>query len=206
MPAQQDPVELIVAAWPRTAAAERAMHALRVALTPDLAGLHDAAALVVEGDGTTRVTDTRRDSGTIGGVLGAGLGLLTGGIGWMWLHGRRLGALSARAGDGGLAGGALRELGERTMPGSSVVLAVAVPACADWVEGALADRGGDVVRCVLPAPLATLLAAAPPLTFDPAAYQGDVVAFRTAAPVMRAVESVPAPRRAVAPARDAAAV
>lgn len=163
------------------------MHELRVALTPRLVGLYDAAALVVEGDGTTRVIDTRHGDGTIGGVLGAGLGLLTGGIGWMWLHGRRLGALAARAGDGGLAGGALRTLGERIMPGSSVVLAVAEPARADGVEGALADRGADLVRGVVPEPLARQLAAAPPLTFDPAAYKGDIVGFRAVAPVMRAV-------------------
>lgn len=195
---QHDPVELIVAAWPRTAAAERAMHGLRVVLTPSLVGLHDAAAVVVEGDGTTRVTDTQRDDGTIGGVLGAGLGLLTGGIGWMWLQGQRLGALAARAADGGLAGSALRELGERTLPGSSVVLAIARPGWADGVEGTLADQGADVVRSVVPALLGRRLTAAPPLTFDPDAHEGDVVAFRTAAPVMRAVESVPARRHAAA--------
>ena len=164
------------------------MHALRVTWTPALPGLVDAAALVVERDGTTRVTDTRHGGGVVGGVIAAGLGLLTGGIGWMWLHGPTLGPLAACAGEGGVPGSALRALGERTMPGSSVVLVVAEPARAAAVEDALAGQGADVVRAGVPAHLAGRLAAVPPLAFDPSAVEGDVIAFRSTAPVMRAVE------------------
>lgn len=188
MSARQDPVELLVAAWPGSAAAERAMHALRVTWTPALPGLVDAAALVVERDGTTRVTDTHYGGGVVGGVLATGLGLLTGGIGWMWLHGPTLGPLVVRAGEGGLPGSALRALGERTMPGSSVVLVVAEPARSGEIEGALAGQGAEVVRAVVPAHLAGQLATMPPLAFHPSTVDGDVVAVRSTAAVMRAVE------------------
>lgn len=190
MPARPEPLELVAAAWPGTGAAERAMHRFRVTLTPDLVGLTDAATLVVERDGTLRVTDTRHGGGVLGGVLGAGLGLLTGGIGWMWLHGPTLGPLVTRAVAGGLLGGALRALGERTTPGSSALLAVAEPTWATGIERALAEDGADLVRFVVPAHVAGRLEAAPPLAFDPAEHEGSVVAFRSTAPVMRVVDAV----------------
>ena len=82
----------------------------------------------------------------VGGLLGAGLGLITGGVGWLLLGGGAVGALAAKARDGGLSDARLKELGERMTPNSSAIVAVVELTWVADVEREFAAVGADVVR------------------------------------------------------------
>ena len=117
-----------MAAWPDPDAAGQALRELKQAKREHLIGILDVATLVVDDEGKLRIKDTKdRGAGegaVIGGVLGAALGLIIGGLGWLLVGGGVIGALAARARDGGLPDARLRELGDRMTPNSSAIVAV----------------------------------------------------------------------------------
>jgi uncharacterized membrane protein len=185
-------LRLVVGVWSEGAAAERALHRLRTA-DPD--GLVGAVTLVVDQDGdllTTDVQDAGSDEeGGVGALLGACLGSLTGGIGWLALDSGATGALAQEARRAGLRVDRLRDLGERMGRGSSALVAVVGE-----------SRGDDVVRTLL-----ALGALTVPETLDddllaglsarragrlPVGAVGDVIAIRSSAVVMRALDGAAA--------------
>jgi uncharacterized membrane protein len=180
------PVELLVAAWPDATAAGAALAELRAAKKEHLIGIVEAATVVVDADGKLRITDTK-DMGpgrgaVIGGVLGAGLGLVTGGVGWLLLGGGAIGALAAKARDGGLPDDRLRALGERMTPNSSAIVAVVELTWVADVERELASVGAEVVREGLEQDLVAQLSAGSAVAYSATEVDDDVVAARSVVP------------------------
>jgi uncharacterized membrane protein len=195
MSAPQAPVELLVAAWPDATAAGAALEELRAAKKEHLIGIVQAATVVVDADGKLRITDTK-DMGpgrgaVVGGLLGAGLGLITGGVGWLLLGGGAVGALAAKARDGGLPDDRLRELGERMTPNSSAIVAVVELTWVADVEREFAAVGADVVRESVEEDLATQLSAGSAVAYSTTEVEDDVVATRTVVPGARADSGTP---------------
>ncbi|MGZ4537478.1 MAG: DUF1269 domain-containing protein [Blastococcus sp.] len=193
MSAQHGPVELLVAAWPDAATAGNALDELRAARRQHLIGIRQAATLVVDADGRLRITDTKDMTpgrgAVIGGVLGAGLGLVTGGVGWLLLGGSAIGALAAKARDGGLPDDRLRELGERMTPNSSAIVAVVELTWVADVEREFAELGADIVREALEQDLLEQLDAGAAVAYSATEVDGDVIAARAVVPAQRAGET-----------------
>jgi uncharacterized membrane protein len=190
MSGPQAPVELLVAAWPDATAAGAALEELRAAKKEHLIGIVQAATVVVDADGKLRITDTK-DMGPgkgaiVGGVLGAGLGLITGGVGWLLLGGGAIGALAAKARDGGLSNERLRELGERMTPNSSAIVAVVELTWVADVEREFASVGADVVRESVEEDLVAQLSNGSVVSYSASEVDGDVVAARSVVPGDRA--------------------
>jgi len=180
------PLEYIVAAWPDAEAAGQAMDELKQAKKDHLVGIVDLATIVVDADGKMRLRDTK-DMGAgkgavVGGVLGAGLGLVTGGVGWLLMGGGALGALAARARDGGLSDDRLRAIGERMTPNSSAIVAVIEHTWVADLERAVAAAGADVVTQAIGDDIAEQLASGSSVSYNAADVDGDVVAARTSTP------------------------
>jgi uncharacterized membrane protein len=195
MSGPQVPVELLVAAWPDATAAGTALEELRTAKKEHLIGIVQAATVVVDADGKLRITDTK-DMGPgrgalVGGVLGAGLGLITGGVGWLLLGGSTIGALAAKARDGGLPDDRLRALGEGMAPNSSAIVAVVELTWVADVEREFASVGADVVREAVEQDLVAQLNAGTDVTYSAADVDGDVVAARSVVPGARAESGTP---------------
>ena len=190
MSGPQAPVELLVAAWPDASAAGEALEALEEAKKEHLVGIVQAATVVVDADGKLRIKDTKdmgpRKGAVVGGLLGAGLGLITGGVGWLLLGGGAVGALAAKARDGGLSDTRLRELGERMTPNSSAIVAVVELTWVADVEREFAAIGAAVVREAIEEDLVAQLNEGAAVSYDAAEAEGDVVATRTVVPGERA--------------------
>ena len=178
------PVALVVAAWPEPAAAVQALRETRGTGTAQDPRVVGAATLVVDRAGKLRITGPgTADPGAgtvVGGVLGAGLGLVTGGLGWLLWGGGAIGALAARARDGGGSDDRLRAFGARLTPGCSVIVVVAEQQLASDLERELDATGADVVREVVAGDLAASLDAGPRVVYRAAQVEGDVVATRPA--------------------------
>jgi uncharacterized membrane protein len=191
------PVELVVAAWPDAESAGEAMQELREAKKEHLIGIRDAATIVVDEDGKMRIRDTKDMGGgkgaVIGGVLGAGLGLITGGVGWLLLGGGAVGALAAKARDGGLPDERLKELGARMTPNSSAIVAVIEHRWVADFERDMEAQAADVVRAAVGNDLATQLSEGSAITYSAADVEGDVLATRETVPQPRPSEEA-APR------------
>lgn len=161
MGAEHGPVEILVAAWHDPDAAERVLRELREAEHEHLISVVDAATLVLDDEGALRITETKdigaRRGAVLGGLVGAGVGLLTGGVGWLLLGGGAVGALAARARDRGVHDQRLVAIGEQLTPGSSALVAeVELTAVAD-LEQQLSEAGAAVVREALEEELAAEL-------------------------------------------------
>jgi uncharacterized membrane protein len=186
MNAQHGPVELLVAAWPDPDAAGSALADLRAAKKQHLIGIFQAATLVVDADGKLRITDTKDMTAgrgaVLGGVLGAGLGLVTGGVGWLLLGGGAIGALAARARDGGLPDDRLKALGERMTPNSSAIVAIVELTWVADVEREFAALGADIVREAIEQDLVEQLSAGSAVAYGAADVGGEVVATRSVTP------------------------
>lgn len=180
------PLEYIVAAWPDAESAGQAMDELKQAKKDHLVGIVELATIVVDDDGKMHLTDVK-DMGpgkgaVVGGVLGAGLGLVTGGVGWLLMGGGALGALAARARDGGLPDDRLRAIGERMTPNSSAIVAVIEHKWAADLEREVAAAGADVVTEAIGDDIAEQLASGSSVSYNAAEVDGDVVASRTSTP------------------------
>jgi uncharacterized membrane protein len=142
-------------------------------------GIVDVALLVLDAEGTLRVTDTRNMSAgkgaVVGGLLGAAVGLVTGGVGWLLVGGGAVGALARKARDGGIPDDRLRTLGERLTPGSSAVVVVVEGEGVAQLERDLVEQGADVVREAVAEDVAAQL----DFYGEPVPAVGDVVAART---------------------------
>jgi len=161
---EQAELHLIIAAFDDEAGAEEALNRLKASQDEELIGIQAAVALHKDEKGQMHFTDVGLTpaKGAVGGVvLGAVVGILTGGTGLA------LGALGALV--GGLVGRKKREsrfpaervnqLAAALAPGSSTALIVMEPGWAVVVEERLGLLGADVLAADIPAGVAEQSAA-----------------------------------------------
>ncbi|HSR32745.1 MAG TPA: DUF1269 domain-containing protein [Anaerolineae bacterium] len=152
-------LHLIVAAFNQEDRAEEALKTLKESRDEKLVGIQAAVTLHKDGEGQIHFKDAGLTpaKGAVGGVvLGAVVGVLTGGTGLA------LGALGALV--GGLVGRKKRDsrfqtdrinqLAASLPPGSSAILVVMEPGWAVVLEEELALLGADVLSADIPADLA----------------------------------------------------
>src|SRR5262245_39682856 len=94
---REEPIQVIVAAFPTEQGAKEALHDLDEAKKQGVIGIKDAAVLMRDQDQKLHITETA-DKGfgrgaAIGGVAGAAVGILAGPIGWAALGGAAVGGL-----------------------------------------------------------------------------------------------------------------
>ncbi|SOC49577.1 Uncharacterized membrane protein [Blastococcus aggregatus] len=180
------PVDLVVVAWSEEAAAERAVHELRVTGMPGILGM---LALAVTVDGELRTREAQGRVGAVGAVLDAGLGLMTSGIGWLPLDGAAA-ARADEARDGGVRGDGLRALGERMARRSSVLLVVVVDGRGVTVSQGCAGLPLTSDRTAIDPGLLTRWATPRARVPAPRPPVDSPVAIRTSGAVMRLRDSV----------------
>lgn len=195
MDVEPAPVAVVAGVWPESAAAERALHAFRADGWVASARIHGAATLVVDQAGDLSTTDVagRAGEGAVGGLLGATLGLLTSGIGWLSVDTAAIDSLAGEARRGGLRDGRLLRLGEQVSRRWSALVAVVQRSSLDVAVLELETTGAETVsEPVDDALLARLSDGAP--AWPGRADLGTVIAMRSGAVVLRELESTPAAR------------
>lgn len=177
------PVQIVVAAFPNETEAKAVYKDLKQSQKDGLIRIENAAVLTKNTDGKLHVKDIHDMSGgkgaVIGGVLGAGLGLLAGPVGWMALGGAVVGGVMAKHADGGFNDARLAKLGEGLTPGSSAIVAVVEHTWVDDVEAALAEAGADAITAEISADIAARLAAGGSVTYTAVSTDEGVVTGRT---------------------------
>jgi uncharacterized membrane protein len=157
----QEPIEVIVAAFPTESGAKGALHDLDQAKKEGLISVKDAAVISRDENQKLHISETA-DKGfgrgaMIGGVAGAAVGLLAGPIGWAALGGAAVGGLAARLRDGGFPDQRLRQIGEGVRPGSSALVAVIEHVWLEDVERMLEEKGADIATEAVAADIAAQL-------------------------------------------------
>jgi len=145
---QEQPIEVIVAAFPTEQGAKEALHDLDEAKKQGIIGIKDAAVLSRDQEQKLHISESA-DKGfgrgaVIGGVAGAAVGILAGPIGWATLGGAAVGGLAAKLRDGGFPDERLRQMGEGVRPGSSALVAVIEHVWLKDVERMLQEKGADL--------------------------------------------------------------
>lgn len=176
--------ELVAAAWPDPRAADRVVGDLVGVGAPVRIDTLNAAALVLGHDGRLRIHGNDADPGgiTISGVLGAALGVLAGGPGWLILGGGILEHLAAAARDVGLAQRPLRDFGDTLRPGWSAVLAVVPPGSAEVLRRDLTLLAGTVTVQHVDAAVVQRTGLSPAIRYHAGDVGGDVIAARPGTP------------------------
>lgn len=155
----QDPVQLIVAAFNSPDRAGEVMAELKEGKKEGLIGIIDAAVVVKDADGKLHVTDAKRRSTrgfVTGGVVGGVVGLLAGPVGWVALGGGAIGALVGKM-RGAPLKAEMRDIGSALTPNSSAIVAVIEHTWVTKLEEALAAEGAYLVREALKADIAEQL-------------------------------------------------
>jgi uncharacterized membrane protein len=145
---QEQPIEVIVAAFPTEGGAKEALQDLDKAKKEGIIQIKDAAVLMRDQSQKLHISETA-DKGfgrgaAIGGVAGAAVGILAGPIGWATLGGAAVGGLAAKLKDGGFKDERLRQMGEGLTPGSSALVAVIEHIWLEEVERMLIEKGADL--------------------------------------------------------------
>jgi uncharacterized membrane protein len=158
---RDQPIEVIVAAFPSEEGAKNALHDLDEAKKQGVIGIKDAAVLTRDQEQKLHISESA-DKGfgrgaVIGGVAGAAVGLLAGPIGWATLGGAAIGGLAAKLRDGGFKDERLRQMGEGLRPGSSALVAVIEHVWLEDVERMLEEKGADLATEAVTADIAAQL-------------------------------------------------
>jgi uncharacterized membrane protein len=158
------PVQLLIAAFQDEGGASAALQMLKEAKKEKLVAIKDAAVLRKDAQGKLHVSETGDMTGTrggaIGAVVGAGLGILTGGAALAIAGiGAVAGGLAAKLRDSGFNDERLRKLGEGLKPGSSAIVAVIEHTWVKDMEEELRKAGADVVTEAIAADIAAQLEA-----------------------------------------------
>jgi uncharacterized membrane protein len=158
------PVQLIVAAFQDEGGASAALSMLKEAKKEKLVAIKDAAVLRKDAEGKLHVNEigdmTGTRGGAIGAVVGAGLGILTGGAALAAAGiGAVAGGLAAKLRDSGFNDQRLRKLGESLTPSSSAIVAVIEHTWVAELEEELRKAGAEVVREAIAADIAAQLEA-----------------------------------------------
>lgn len=157
-------IHLVVAAFDEEGAAEEALKTLKESRDEKLVGIQSALAVRKDTEGQIHFKDVglTPSKGALGGVvLGAAVGILTGGTGLA------LGALGALVGslvgkkkrDSRFPTGQINQLAASLTPGSSAVLIAMEPGWVVVLEKELEAMGADVLTASIPADLAEQLKA-----------------------------------------------
>jgi uncharacterized membrane protein len=158
------PVQLLIAAFQDEGGASAALQMLKEAKKEKLVAIKDAAVLRKDPQGKLHVNDIRDMTGTrgaaIGGVVGAGLGILTGGAALAIVGiGALAGGLAAKLRDSGFNDARLRKLGEGLTPGSSAIVAVIEHTWVADLQEEFQKAGAEVVTEAIAADIAAQLEA-----------------------------------------------
>jgi uncharacterized membrane protein len=158
------PVQLLIAAFQDEGGASAALQTLKEAKKEKLVAIKDAAVLRKDAQGKLHVSETGDMTGTrggaIGAVVGAGLGILTGGAALAIAGiGAVAGGLAAKLRDSGFNDERLRKLGEGLTPGSSAIVAVIEHTWVADMEQELRKAGAEVVTEAIAADIAAQLEA-----------------------------------------------
>ncbi|MGS0684874.1 hypothetical protein ACVBEQ_06945 [Nakamurella sp. GG22] len=142
----------------------------------------NVAALGLTPDGRLRIhRHGRTDQGVlISGVVGAALGILAGGPGWLLLGGGPLERLAAAAIGAGMESGPLRNFADRLPTGGSAVLAVAANDVATALHRELVVLDGEVTVQHIDAVVVRATGLSAAVRYDAADADGDVIAIRGA--------------------------
>lgn len=179
------PVEFIVAAFQDEKGAENALKELKSAKREKLIRIEAAAIVRRDEKDKLHVKEMREltgPKGALGGlVIGAAVGLLTGGAGLI------LGALGAGAGayagkkhDIGFSNERLQMIGDSLKPGSSAILAVIEHRWVEDLQADLEELGADVMTAALAADISEQLAEGRELGISVLADEGGLDAERIA--------------------------
>lgn len=157
-----DPVQLIVAAFEDENEAEKVLSALKEVKKEETIGIVAAVAMRKDLDGGIRYKDAGLTpaKGALGGVvLGAVVGILTGGAGLVLggLGGVLGGLVGKRKRDSHFSSGEINQIVAALPPGWSAVLAIVGQADAPALEQALEEMGGDIMSAEITAELASQL-------------------------------------------------
>jgi uncharacterized membrane protein len=158
------PVQLIVAAFQDENGADAALAQLKEAKKEKLVAIKDAAVLRKDAQGKLHVNEVGDMTGTrgagIGGVVGAALGIVTGGATLALVGiGAVAGGLAAKLRDSGFNDKNLRELGESLKPGSSAIITVIEHTWVAELEQELQKAGAKVLKEAVAADIAAQLEA-----------------------------------------------
>lgn len=159
------PVELVIAAFGDEEQAGVALKSLRELQRDEVVKILNAAVLVKNEKGRTRIRETQ-DVGAGGGavfgaIVGALVGLLGGPAGAVVgaVAGAATGGVAASQIDMGFAEDALAEFREAMLPGSSAIIALVYHEWVDKLVEALEDLGAELYRQALAAEIAEQIAA-----------------------------------------------
>jgi uncharacterized membrane protein len=144
------PIQLLVAAFQDEGGATAALESLKEAKKEKLIAIKDAAVLRKDSSGKLHVNEigdmTGTRGGAIGGVVGAGLGILTGGATLALAGvGALAGGLAAKLRDSGFKDDRLKQLGGSLKPGSSAIVAVIEHTWVAEAKAELERAGAEVV-------------------------------------------------------------
>jgi len=158
------PVQLLIAAFQDESGASAALQMLKEAKKEKLVAIKDAAVLRKDPEGKLHVNDIRDMTGTrgavIGGVVGAGLGIITGGAALAIVGiGALAGGLAAKLRDSGFNDARLRKLGDGLKPGSSAIVAVIEHTWVADLQEEFQKAGAEVVTEAIAADIAEQLEA-----------------------------------------------
>jgi uncharacterized membrane protein len=158
------PVQLIVASFKTEDGAEKALAELKAAKKDHLIRIDNAAVLRKDAAGKVHIKELKDMGGgkgaAIGGLLGAGLAILTGGATLAVAGlGAVLGGVAAKASDAGFKDDRLKTLGDSLTPGSSAIVAVIEHRWIEDYEAAMREQQADVFTTALAADIATQLEA-----------------------------------------------
>jgi uncharacterized membrane protein len=180
------PLDIVVAVWPDADEASVVMREFKSADKGYIPRIVDVATLVVDDEGKLRITETQdmrpKKGAVVGGLVGAGVGLLTGGVGWLVLGGGALGAMAAKARDSGVPDARLQEIGESLKPNSSAIVVVIEHASLAELKSDLTGAGAEVASETVSGELAERLGGTTPIEDVTPEAETNIVAVRATAP------------------------
>lgn len=179
------PIELIVAAFNEEKAADEALSELKAAKKEHLIGIQAAAVIRRDAKGKLHIREVGELSpgrGMAGGaVLGAALGIITGGVGLvLGAVGALVGRIIGKRHDVGFPNRRLQQVGESLKPGSSAIAAVIEHKWVEQLEEELDELGADVLTAAIAADVAEQLEANRDVFYSALADEGVLQTERVA--------------------------
>ena len=157
------PVQLIVAAFQEENGADQALGQLKEAKKEKVINIKNAAVVRKNTAGEVKINEavgdmTGKRGAVTGGVVAAGLGILTGGASLaLTAGGAAIGGLAAKLRDSGFKDERLRKLGDSLKPGSSAIVAVVEHTWVVELREELEKAGAEVVVEAIAADIAAQL-------------------------------------------------
>jgi uncharacterized membrane protein len=175
------PVQILIAAFRDETGASAALEQLKAAKKEKLIAIKDAAILRKDASGKLHVNEVGDMTGTrgavTGGVVGAALGILTGGATLAITGiGALAGGLAAKLRDSGFNDKNLRELGEGLKPSSSAIIAEIEHTWVADLEEEFRKAGAQVMREAIAADIAAQLEAGHNTAYTAIATEDSVAA------------------------------